>query len=311
MAELNCKLSALCFSELYRLLGEELVHGELLDRLQQLGFDEDWLTEAADAYDAKWVQDAQYIVNGSADELALEVEHSVLATWLLAGLRNIGNSYDFSTSLRTAVLDRMTTEAPYISGSRPSSFSPIIRGWTLGMVIGNLDPELPVVPACYPINLHITAAYRGLVEQVDHLGGVNEPWPELAGTALYVRTGGLAEALRPPPPPRGLGHSLELLMAETKSQVPLAISERLRQNWIRWVERRNVLTHVVPDGNTSDSFTESAAQVQAWDQIKLTVLGITQFVCQQVSFELVQEQIPSALRGDPWDYLRRQIQTEW
>jgi len=313
MAELTCKLSPLVFAELYRLLGlDRTRRDDIEERLEELNYSLEWLGDAADVYSAKWLDDAQYITSDTADGFALSAEHSLLATWILAGLRNTGDSYDFSSTVRTAVQERVAADAPQLEGTRASSLSPIIRGWTLGRVVGLLDSSLPLVPACPPNDAHIAAAYTGLVEHVVHLGDVEEPWPELAGTALYVRTGGLAQALRPPPPPAklGLGHSLNLLMADARRHLPGNIEEILRRNWIRWVERRNVLTHIKSEDPSEMSFSESAEQVRTWDQIKDTVLGITQFVCQEISQEL-QESRPQALRMDPWSYLLPEVQIEW
>lgn len=309
MAELTCTLSPLVFAELYRLLLADRRIAEVLDdRLDEIGYDSDWLRDRADDYDAKWVDVAGLLEPATVNDYALPVEHSLLATWLLAGLRNTGNSYDLSGRLLDAVQRRMTSEAPLV-GARPPSLSPVIRGWTLGMVAGALDPSLPMVLAHEPDDPHIAEAYRGLVEQVCHLEGVAEPWPELAGTALYVRTGGLAEALRPPPPPppnRGLQYSIDLLLGESKPQAPLHIWERLRVNWIKWVARRNVLTHVSPDAVAGLSFAASAAQVRTWYQVEATVLGITQFICQEVSGELL-DTVPAALSHDPWAYLQHDV----
>lgn len=314
MEGLTCTLSPLVFAELYRLLNVDSTRrDDIEERLEELNYGINWLDDAEEAYNGKWLDTAQYITPDTAYDFALTAEHSLLATWILAGLRNTGDSYDFSATVRAAVQERMVTEAPQLEDTRPPSFSPIIRGWTLGMVVGSRDSSLPMVPAHPPSDPHIAAAYCGLVGHVVHLGEVDEPWPELAGTALYVRTGGLAQALRPAPPhpaKLGLSHSLNLLMAEARRHLPGSIEEPLRRNWIRWVERRNVLTHIEPDEASGISFSESAAQVRTWDQIKLTILGITQFVCQEISQEL-QESRPPALRTDPWDYLRREIQTEW
>lgn len=308
MGELSCGLSTLVFAELYRLLSSNQKHRvELEKRLDDLGYDLDWVATAADAYDARWRADADYLTPETAHDFALPVEHALLATWILAGLRNRGDSYELSGELRAAVGTRMVNETPALAGHRPTSLSPIIRGWTLGMVAGTIDAQFPIVPAQLPADPHIGAAYKGLVELVLHLGSAGEPWPELAGTALLVRTGGLAEALRPPPERRGLNHSIQTLMGETSRQVPLHIQERLRSNWTRWVERRNVLTHVKPDEDASESFEDAAGLVRAWHQIELTIIGISQFICQEVSLELF-ESTPPALRNDPWDYLQRGIE---
>lgn len=309
MAELNCCLSPLVFAELYRLLLSDTRVAKVLDdRLAEIGYDSDWLRDRADDYDAKWRNDASLLEPVTVDDYALPVEHSLLATWLLAGLRNTGESYDLSARLLETVQRRMTSEAPLV-GARPPSLSPVIRGWTLGMVTGALDPSLPMVLAHEPSDPHIAEAYRGLVEQVCHLQGVPEPWPELAGTALLVRTGGLAEALRPSPPPpphRGLQYSIDLLLREAKPQAPLHIWERLRVNWINWVARRNVLTHVSPDAVAGLTFAASAAQVRTWYQVETTVLGVTQFICQEVSSELL-DTLPHALSHDPWQYLQHDV----
>jgi hypothetical protein len=312
VGELTCTLAPLVFAELYRLLLADGRLSEALDeRLREIGYDLDWLTDRADDYDAKWTNVAPILDASTVDDYALPVGHSALATWLLAGLRNTGDSYDLSGRLLDAVQRRMTAEAPQI-GARPQSLSPVVRGWTLGMVAGALDPGLPMVLAHEPSDPHIAEAYRGLVEQVCHLETVPEPWPELAGTALYVRTGGLAEALRPPPPQppnRGLQYSIDLLLAESKPQAPLHIWERLRVNWIKWVARRNVLTHVIPDATAGLSFADIAAKVRTWYEIESTVLGITQFICQEVSSELL-EAVPQALSHDPWEYLQHDV-TVW
>ncbi|PJK23864.1 hypothetical protein [Mycolicibacterium goodii] len=315
MAELSCKLSALAFAELYRILGgASEYHENLEDRLNQLSYGIGWLAEASEAYDEKWISDAEFIDAGSAEDFALPGEHALLATWLLAGLRNTGDSYDFSANLREAVQERMGREAQSLSGTRPPSFSPIVRGWALGRVDGLLDPLFPVVPAAYPSDPHIAAAYLGLVEHLLHLEDFDLEWPELAGTALLVRTGGLAEALRPPPPPpphRGLSHSINLLMSEARRHMPLQLWERLVRHWVPWVEWRNVLTHVRPTEGAGYTFGESAELLQSWERIEFTIVGITQFVCQEISQELL-DVIPPALRTDPWEsYLRREIQTEW
>lgn len=56
MAELTCTLSPLVFAELYRLLLADRRIGDVLDdRLDEIGYDSDWLRGRADDYDAKWV----------------------------------------------------------------------------------------------------------------------------------------------------------------------------------------------------------------------------------------------------------------
>lgn len=315
MGALTCRLSAVVYAELYKQLASAHAwRANLDDRLADLGYDEEWLGEAAEAYLAKWKYDAPYIDSDSADGYALSVQHAVLATWLLAGLRNEGDSYELSAALREGVMERLGMDAPALVGDLPQSMAPIIRGWTLGLVAGTVDPFVPVVPAVYPRDEHVAGAYQGLVEHVQHLGVLDHSWPELVGTALYVRTGGLAQVLRPAPSaqPRGLTYSINALVSDSRRQVPLHIFSRLTTNFAQWVGRRNVLTHLTPDeGGTT--YAGSAALVRTWDQLEMTVVGITQFICQEVSLELfdaVPSEVPD-LRTDPWDYLKREIRTEW
>ena len=313
MDELTCRLSPVVFAELYKLLLADTARREILeDRLAEIGYDLEWLDARVADYDAKWELDAPSLEPANVDDFAMPVEHALLATWLLAGLRNTGDSYDLSTTLAAAVQQRMGGAAHQL-GARPASLSPVVRGWTLGMVAGGIDPTLPVVLAHHPDDPHITTAYKGLVEHVLHLEPVAEPWPELAGAALYVRTGGLAEALRPAPPPpphRGLQYSIDLLMGEARPQTPVHIWERLRANWLQWVGRRNVLTHVKPSDDGSSTFADCAAQVRTWYQLEATILGVTQFVCQEVSLELL-DSVPGGLRNDPWEYMQYDAKTTW
>lgn len=93
--------------------------------------------------------------------------------------------------------------------------------------------------------------------------------------------------------------------------MPLHLWERLGRHWVPWVDWRNVLTHVRPAEGAGHTFSESAELLQTWERIELTMLGITQFVCQEISQELL-DSVPPALRTDPWgSYLRREIETEW
>ena len=90
-------------------------------------------------------------------------------------------------------------------------------------------------------------------------------------------------------------------------QTPSHIFSRLEQNWIGWVSRRNVLTHITAGEDGEGTFATGAAQVRTWYDLEMTALAITQFICQEVSLQL-QSTIPPALRGqDPWDYLQYDV----
>jgi hypothetical protein len=323
VAALKCKLSPLVFAELYRLLlRQPREMSQSLDlRLSSLNYDLDNLAQWAEAYEANWGAQAVYVEANSDGEYALSEQHAELATWILAGLRNWGDSEALSYEL-DQVVDRRVVEAPNLAnGGRPQSLRPSIRGWTLGAIIPTNAPGLPMVLALNPADEAIAEAYIGLVEHLAHLDqflGANEAWPELVGSAVYVRTGGLAGALRPPPPPPpnlGLSWSIYKLMADSQRQISGTLLERLRKNWIRWVERRNVLTHVrLDEDDSTESFRSAAARVRTWNDVETTVLGITHFVCQEVAFELADPDtpLPISIMNDPWRrYLQRELEDSW
>lgn len=319
MATLKCELSSVVFAELYKLLlssGRDLRESVEL-RLGDLGYDLDDLQAWAELYQANWQAQLQYVDADSVADYSLSEEHAVVATWLLAGLRNHGDSSDLSYQLDTAVQQQTSGAAGLVGASRPPSLHPVIRGWTLGAVAPTSVPILPMILARQPEDEAIAEAYQGLVEHVIHLDGTTEhPWPELMGSAIYVRAGGLAGALRPPPPPPpnlGLSWSIEKLMGESQRQIASGILSRLRSNWNGWVERRNVLTHVRLDEGMGDTtFGAATALVRTWDDVEMTLLAITHFICQEVSMELVDPPLPLAVANDPWRrYLKRELEDAW
>jgi hypothetical protein len=290
-------------------------------RLSSLGYDLDDFAQWVEAYEANWRGQGSYVEANSDVEYAMSEQHAELATWILAGLRNWGDSEALSYELDQAV-ERRVVEAPSLAAAgRPQSLRPSIRGWTLGAIIPTNAPGLPMVLARNPDDEAIAEAYIGLVEHlahIDELVSTNDSWPELVGSAVYVRVGGLAGALRPPPPPPpdlGLSWSIDKLMAESQRQIPATLLERLRKNWIRWVDLRNVLTHVrLHTGGSTASFGSAARNVRTWNDVETTVLGITHFVCQEVAFELADADpaMLVSLVNDPWRrYLQRELEDSW
>lgn len=279
--ELTCELSPLVFAELYRLLGGQTTWSDTLEeRLGEGGFDDGWLHEVAAHYNRKW-DDIRF----TDPEYVLPERHAQLASWLLASLQLKGPSSDLSADLRDAVDRRFRAETP-ITGARPSAFATVVVAWTLGKVVGEYDAELPVVPATWPTDAEVSAAYRGLVEHVVHLGEVATPWTEMLGTSTYWRGAGLAEALRPDEV--NAGASIGKLISEAKPLLPLGLKDQIDRHWQRdFIAKRNVLTHIRPEsGVLFSTLRKTAADHQS---IRLTLLGVTHFIFQQVSTELVDD----------------------
>ncbi|NYD57055.1 hypothetical protein BKA08_001293 [Nocardioides marinisabuli] len=319
MVALKCELSPVVFAELYQQLlssGRDLRESVEL-RLADLGYDLEDLQSWAELYRANWQAQLPYLNADTAGDFACSEEHAIVASWLLAGLRNHSDSSALSYALDTAVQQHTLGTTGLEGTPRPLSLLPVIRGWTLGAVAPTSVPNLPMVLARQPDDEAIAAAYQGLIEHVLHLDVAAEhPWPELMGSAIYVRAGGLAGALRPPPPPppnHGLSWSIEKLMGESQRQISSSILSRLRSNWNGWVERRNVLTHVrLDEGMGSATFSAATALVRTWDDVETTLLAITHFVCQEVSMELFEPPLPAAVAKDPWRrYLKRELEDAW
>jgi hypothetical protein len=305
---LTCELSPLVFSELYRLLAQDRTRSDpLAERLAGIELDHDWLGQVADEYGAKWIEevslsaaDPNYAMSG------LSEEHALLASWILAGLRSTGSSLDLSAELNRNVLTRAIADLPGSPNPAelPATLNPSVTSWILGMVVGRLDRTLPVVPARLPSDPHVAGAYLGLVEHVVHLGDVPAPWSEMLGTSTIWRGTGIAEALTPDI--IGQQKSINALLGEARHYIPEHLLKRLITHFHGFVDRRDVLSHILPKkgGITFQQATQTAL---TWDDIRLTLVAITQFVCQQVATELTESPASRAVRPDTWDYLRYEI----
>lgn len=159
MAQLNCEFAAIVYAELYRLLlHTNSLSDSLTFRLEEIRYATDWLEEAVDAYEGKWVSDLQYVTPETVGDFALaQPDHAVLATWVLAGLRNSGHCYDLSNALSQQVMERVQRDLPGIAVPLPSALNPVIYGWTLGCVVGSDD--LPAMPAVLPPEENVQQAY--------------------------------------------------------------------------------------------------------------------------------------------------------
>jgi hypothetical protein len=300
---LSCELSPLVFAELYRKLANDDSSAELLEeRLVEVGWELSWLDEAAERYEATW-QGNLKVAAGPGDLVAVGDEHAVLASWMLAALRGTGSSYDFGDELRTSVTTRALAEVPSALPELPSQWKPVVVGWTLGMVVGAVDQNLPVAPAKLPTDDNVRAAYEGLVEHVLHLNDIPSPWPEMIGTSTFWRGTGLAEGMQPEAADGQ--QAITQLVIEVRRIVPEHMGRQIGQHFTQFAERRNTLSHVA-DKPGKPRFVDVKEQARDWSQIRLTIMGITQFLCSQVAQELT-ESASRVVREGTWDDLKWEL----
>lgn len=299
---MRCRLAPVVFSELYKALSETENGAETLDeRLGQIELDRDWLTEAAVVYEANW--------NGCKSDTNLTVlneDHTLLAGWLLASLRRTEPSRHFSDDLLKRLRARASELPGGLTNPLPVGLNARVVSWTLGHVVGDVDRDVPFVPVRLPVDSHVAAAYAGLVDYCLQLKAViKEPWPELVGTATFVRTLGLVEALRPDAggPKEGKARpALAALIGEAKLVLPDFEYQRFRRHFMDndFVSKRNTLSHVAPDLD-KPTFVDLVDIARTWGDVEPTVAGITQFVCQQISEEMHgSREVDSGL----WDRIR-------
>lgn len=306
MVELKCEFSPLVFAELYRLLAcTRSLSDSLAYRLQEIHCSLEWLDEAAATYEGKWVSDLQYITVDTVDVFALsQPGHAELATWILAGLRNTGQCYDLSQNLLDAVLQHASSDIRTMPIPLAPSLSPQIVGWTLGCVMGSTD-VLPIAPAVAPSDDNVAAAYSGFVEHVLLLQQTQLPWPEMMSTATYWRGYGLAEGLLPE---LGAGGpALHQLIGEASRSMAPPMYSRMQRHFKPFVSRRHALSHVADD-SSRPRFVEVIQSGDNWLEMRTTVLGLTQFVFQEVSKYLVDTK-PKSVRPGIWDSLTHELQT--
>lgn len=300
---LSCELSPLVFAELYRMLVADRPRAELLEeRLDEVGLELSWLEEAADRYDKTW-RGSLRMAAGVQELSALSPEHSLLASWVLAPLRASGSSYEFGDVLRTAVTQRALAEIPSAPSTLPDRWKPVVDGWTLGMVVGEVDQNLPVAPAMLPSDPNVRAAYEGLVEHVLHLGSLASPWPEMVGTSTFWRGTGLAEGMQPEA--SSGQQAVNQLVIAVRRILPEHLARQVGQHFLQFAERRNSLSHVA-NMPGRPRFVDVKEEARDWSQIRLTVLGITQFLCNQIAEELT-DSASRAIREGTWSDIRWEL----
>lgn len=307
MAALKCEFVAIVYAELYRLLAnDKRLVDSLALRLDEIRYDVDWLDEAIEAYEGKWTSDLQYMAHDSVGDFVLtQPDHAVLATWILAGLRNTGQCYDLSSELSHRVMERAQRDIPGLVVPLPSALSPVIYGWTLGCVVGSDD--LPAMPAVLPPEENVQQAFIGFMEHVLVLQSMVTPWPEMMSTATYWRGYGIAEGLLPEH--GNGGHALAQLKNEASRTMAPAMYATLERYFKPFNQRRQSVSHVARD-ESRPSFVEVAATIQDWPDLRMAVVGLTQFVYQEVSKGL-QDTPPRSIRPGVWDNLIHEIRTDW
>jgi hypothetical protein len=301
--ELKCELSPLVFAELYRMLAADSDRADVLyERLGQIGLEYQWLEEAAELYEGKW-NSLLAVATSIGDYVAHGADHSVLASWVLAGLRQTGSSYDFGSELRQRVTERALSELDPRPVDLPSQCRPVVIGWTLGMVLGDLDQQLPVAPAFLPADVNVRAAYEGFVEHVLHLQRSDPPWPEMMGTATFWRGTGLAEGLRPDA--ENGAAAIRNLIIEVRHAAPDHLGREIGRHFEPFADQRNTLSHIA-DKPGKPRFIDVKELARDWDQIRLTVSGVTYFLCAEVAGELT-ESAARVVRPETWDELKWEV----
>lgn len=304
MANLSCSLSPLVYSVLYRRLADDAdAIADLETRLEAIELNRDWLDIAAEAYERKWAKSVDMLSVDASTNIVqgLDAAHALLASWILTALRRRGSSDDFSAELRTDIVARLADVGlDFETFGVHEEFSPVVIGWTLGMVVRNdMDLNLPAIPAAPIRNKHIASAFEGLVNHVAALKLDAEPWPDLIGTATLVRGVGLAEALRPEA--GSARDAITALIRESARYVTSPVQTALVNHWVRGdiIGTRNAVVHITASSGGGAPFLDVMHPADDWRKVKPTVQGITQFIFQEVARELADE--ASGVYNGIWD----------
>lgn len=171
------------------------------------------------------------------------------------------------------------------------------------MVVGAVDHTLPVAPAMLPRDDNVRAAYVGLVEHVLHLSEVQSPWPEMVGTSTFWRGTALAEGMQPEA--ANGQQAITQLVIEVRRILPEHMGRLIGKHFSQFAERRNTLSHVAEMPGRL-RFVDVKEQARDWSQVRLTILGVTQFLCSQIALELT-ESASRVVREGTWDDLKWEL----
>lgn len=286
--ELTCELSPLIYAELYRLLlADDAMRQRVEDRLTKAGADASWLGAAERLYRRSWEWQIEYEAVGDIRKTSpTDPRDAQLATWVIAPLRTLGPSTQFSADLQREVNLAARARFPGFNDRLPEQYQASVIAWTLGRVCGELDRSFPVVLAEIPDDTHVAAAYDGLLHHVRTLSDGSDPWPEMAGSAVVWRVGGIADGLRPREP-NNLRASLDLLMSALKPVVPPVLHAEFNAGWNGFVDARNGLTHVAPRDGLG--FADFAKRMRTAEKVRTYLQAATYFVCNEVAMSLAAD----------------------
>lgn len=150
-------------------------------------------------------------------------------------------------------------------------------------------------------------AFVGFMEHVLLLQSMETPWPEMMSTATYWRGYGIAEGLLPEHGNGGM--ALTQLKNGASRSMPPTMYAMLENYFKTFNQRRQSVSHVAHD-DSRPPFVEVAQTIREWPDLRMAVVGLTQFVFQEVSKEL-QEVPPRSIRRGVWDNLLHEVRTDW
>ena len=129
----------------------------------------------------------------------------------------------------------------------------------------------------------------------------------MMSTATYWRGYGIAEGLLPELGNGGLALT-QLRNEANRSMAPFMFAT-LERYFEPFNRRRQSVSHVARD-DSRPPFIEVAQTIRDWSDLRMAVVGLTQFVYQEVSKEL-HETAPRSIRPGVWHNLVHEIRTDW
>lgn len=263
---LGCELSPLVLSTLYESVLSLKSSNSLVafsGRAAQLRLDDNWFRYAIDAY--RRMAELGYP--------NVHTNHSLLATWLLAGERR-------NTKVRSADVDAELAGLP----TDDSEHQAVLRCWTLGNVVSapyQWGPRALAVPALPPDDPNVAAAYEGLIRHAAALAD-RDVFGEMAHTAVIFRLYTLVEGiLRGTDPP-------EARFRERLANVRETLTPNEADTWRAGADHlyhpRHVMTHL-DQGKSPSSFSDYAREYDAVESVRAPALACALLVFDQVSLE--------------------------
>jgi hypothetical protein len=286
--ELICELSPLAYKALYQTLAHQTdFRSAAVARIEEAGGTRDTLEDLSHGYQALWEFEVRQAAGDPAQLWAMDQKHARLATWILASLRHRLKSPSevFSAQVRRAISDEMEKRFSFMP--LPEAFQLTVLAWTLGQVRGRLDVSLPAIPAISVPDPDVSLAYTGLIVHLLDLQGVSQPWPEVASSAALWRSAGIIDGLKAQKSYK-LWPAIEEAMRQASDVIPPLIGRQLAAHWAEFQKARNGLTHI---WKTSDeyAFRDLVAHIGEWNDIELSIRGITYFVFSEVSHSIFED----------------------